>query len=134
VLASTESYLAQVALISGDDREADRRARRCAALATEDDAWAQVAWRQVRARVLAGRGQARRGLDLAREAVEMARATDHLNLQADAIIDLAIVQEAAGCHDEAVESLSMAVGTYTAKGNAVRAREARRLLARPLGV
>jgi class 3 adenylate cyclase/tetratricopeptide (TPR) repeat protein len=134
VLASTESYLAQVALLAGRDREADRLARRCAALATEDDAWAQAAWRQVRARVLAGRGETRRALDLAREAAEIAMATDHLNLQADAMVDLAVVQEAAGCHDEAVESLSTAVGIYTAKGNVVRAREARRLLARPVGV
>ena len=56
VLASTEGYLAQVALVAGRDREADRHARRCAALATDDDAWAQVVWRQVRARVLARPG------------------------------------------------------------------------------
>ena len=48
VLASTDGYLAQVALMAGRDREADRHARRCAALATDDDAWAQVVWRQVR--------------------------------------------------------------------------------------
>ena len=61
-------------------------------------------------------------------------ATDRLNPQADAMVDLAVVQEAAGFHAEAVESLSTAVGIYTAKGNVVRAREARRLLARPVGV
>ena len=130
VLASTESYLAQVVLMSGREAEADRLARRCAALATEDDAWPQAAWRQVRARVLAARGQNRRALDLARDAVEIAMATDHPNLQADSMVDLAHVCAAAGCRDEAGSAVASALGIYEAKGNAVRAREAHDLLAR----
>ena len=63
VLASTEAHLAQLLLMTGREREADRPARRCAALATEDDASPQAAWRQVRARVLAG---ARSGAPCAR--------------------------------------------------------------------
>ena len=45
VLASTEAHLAQVALMAGRDTEAARIARRCAALATEDDASPQALWR-----------------------------------------------------------------------------------------
>ena len=101
VLASTQGYLAQVLLVMGRDRDADRLARRCAALATDDDASPQVIWRQVRARVLARRGHAQRAVELARAAVEIAMTTDHLNIQADALVDLAIVQEAAGAADEA---------------------------------
>jgi class 3 adenylate cyclase/tetratricopeptide (TPR) repeat protein len=134
VLASTESYLAQVALLSGRAAEADRLARRCAALATEDDAWAQVAWRQVRARVLAGRGQTRRALEYARQAVDIAMTTDHLNTLGDSLADLAVVLEAAGSHDEAAEALNRAIAVYEAKGNIVRAREARGRLTRPVGV
>jgi ATP/maltotriose-dependent transcriptional regulator MalT len=134
VLASTESYLAQVALMAGRDAEADRFARRCAALATEDDAWPQAAWRQVRARVLAARGQTRRALDLAQEAVDIANSTDHLNLQADSMVDLAFVYDCAGCPDDAEAALAAALETYEAKGNVVRAREARRLLTRPVSV
>jgi class 3 adenylate cyclase/tetratricopeptide (TPR) repeat protein len=134
VLASTESYLAQVALLSGRAAEADRLARRCAALATEDDAWAQVAWRQVRARVLAGRGQTTRALEFARQAVDIGMKTDHLNTLGDALADLAAVLEAAGSHDEATAALTRAIETYEAKGNIVRAREARGRLTRPLGV
>ncbi len=52
VLASTEGSLAQVMLLAGNDREADRLARRCARISTPDDAWPQAAWRQVRSKVL----------------------------------------------------------------------------------
>jgi class 3 adenylate cyclase len=133
VLASTESYLAQVLLAAGRDAEADRLARRCAALATDDDAWPQVAWRQVRARVLARRGQTRRALELAHEAVEVAMTTDHLNLQGDALVDLALVQAAAGSA-EPEAALAAALEIYEAKGNIVRGREARRRLTRPVSV
>ena len=134
VLASTEAHLAQLLLMTGREREADRTARRCAALATEDDASPQAAWRQVRARVLAGRGQARRALELAREAVEIIKTTDHLNEQGDAMIDLASVHEAADDWDEAAAAFAVAVEIYEAKGNTVRAREAQRRLARPVSV
>ncbi|MGH3139757.1 MAG: adenylate/guanylate cyclase domain-containing protein [Gaiellales bacterium] len=134
VLASTEGYLAQVALVAGRDREADRLARRCATLATDDDAWPQVVWRQIRARVLARRGEVRQALELAREATQIAMTTDHLNLQGDSMVDLAHVCEAAGCPEDAATALRTALGTYQAKGNVVRAREAQRLLARPVSV
>jgi ATP/maltotriose-dependent transcriptional regulator MalT len=134
VLASTESYLAEVMLLSGRAAEADRLARRCASLATEDDAWAQVAWRQVRARVLAGRGRTTRALEYARQAVDIAMTTDHLNTQADSLVDLAFVLEAAGSDDEAAGALNRAVEIYEAKGNRVRAREARDRLTRRVSV
>ena len=132
VLASTEGYLAQVVLAAGRETEADRLARRCAALATEDDAWPQATWRQVRARVLAARGQSGRALDLAQDAVEITMATDHPNLQADSIVDLALVFEAAGSREDAATAAATALGIYEAKGNVVRARETRKLLARPV--
>jgi tetratricopeptide (TPR) repeat protein len=134
VLASTEGYLAQVLLLMDRDRDADRFAGRCAALATADDASPQVLWRQVRARVLARRGRARRALELGREAVEIAMTTDHLNIQADALVDLALVYRAAGADAEAEDALATAIRVYRAKGNLVRAREADRLSARPVGV
>ena len=134
VLASTEGHLAQVLLMTGREREADRVARRCAALATEDDASPQVAWRQVRARVLANRGQTGRALELAREAVAIVLTTDHLNEQADVMADLALVHEAAGSANDAASALATAVEIYETKGNTVRAGEARSRLARPVSV
>jgi tetratricopeptide (TPR) repeat protein len=134
VLASTEGYLAQVMLESGRAPEADRAGRRCAELATPDDAGAQSAWRRVRARVAAGRGQHRRAIALAGEAVDIVSATDHLNSQGDALVDLAVVLAASGADDRAADTLSAGVSRYRAKGNVVSAREANTALARPVGV
>ena len=134
VLASTEAHLAQVTLMAGRDREADRIARRCAALVSEDDASPQAMWRQVRARVLAGRGQTRRALELAQEAVDIIMTTDHLNEQGDAMMDLASVRETADDRGGAAAAFATAVEIYEAKGNTVRAREAQRRLARPVSV
>ena len=134
VLASTEGHLAQVALMAGRDAEAARIARRCAALATEDDASPQALWRQVSARVLARQGKADQALELAGEAVDIVMATDHLNEQADALVDLALVNEAAERPDEAAAALLAAGELYDAKGNLVRAGEVRRRLASPVGV
>ena len=131
LLASTESALAQVMLLTGRDAEADRLARRCARIATPDDASPQAAWRQVRARVLARRGQAARALALARQAVAIAMATDCPNLQADATADLGLVLETAGETYDARAAFTRAVGLYEAKGNSVRAREVRGHLTRP---
>ncbi len=131
VLASTESSLAQVMLLAGREREADRLARRCARISTPDDAWPQAAWRQVRARVLAGRGQSAKALVLAREAVAIAMATDCPNLQADATADLAFVLEQCGSAYDSRSAFARAVGLYEAKGNSVRAGEVRAHLARP---
>ena len=88
----------------------------------------------MRARVLAARGQSGRALKLARDAVEIAMATDHPNLQADSLVDLALVCEAAGCGENAATAATTALGIYQAKGNVVRARETRRLLARPVSI
>ena len=130
VLASTEGYLAQVMLLDGRDAEADRAARRCARLATAADAGAQCAWRRVRARLLSAQGQHRQALVLAREAVEIVAATDHLNSQGDTLVDLAVVLAADGSHREAAEQLSAGISRYRAKGNVVSATEAGKALAR----
>ena len=61
-------------------------------------------------------------------------ATDHPNLQADSLVDLALVCEAAGCSEDAAAAVTTALGIYEAKGNVVRAREARSRLARPVSV
>jgi hypothetical protein len=52
-------------------------------------------------------------------------ATDHPNLQADSLVDLALVCEAAGCGENAATAATTALGIYQAKGNVVRARETR---------
>jgi hypothetical protein len=69
---------------------------------------------------------------LAREAVEIVAATDHLNSQGDTMVDLAVVLAAAGSHREGAEELAAGVDRYRAKGNVVSAREAGKALSRPV--
>jgi class 3 adenylate cyclase/tetratricopeptide (TPR) repeat protein len=134
VLASTEGYLAQVLMELGRTNQAERCARRCARIATADDCWPQTVWRQVLARVLAERGQTARAVALADEAVGIAMTTDHLNLQGDALADLAWVLREAGDDRGAEAALAGSRERFREKGNAVREREVRARVARRVGV
>jgi len=58
----------------------------------------------------------------------LAGRTDALNLQADALVDLAAVQHARGRPAQAVGSLRRALELYEQKGNVVSARAARMAL------
>lgn len=97
--------------------EADAWARRAAELGASDDAMTQMIWRQVRAKVLARRGQLAEGGQLAHEAVAIGEETDMLNFQGDAYADLAEVLVLAGKADEAARALEQAVARYERKGN-----------------
>jgi class 3 adenylate cyclase/tetratricopeptide (TPR) repeat protein len=121
VLASTEAQLGYVQLLQGRADEADRRARRSAALATADDLAAQVLWRRVRARALAERGRLREARRFATEAVELAERTDYLNDTAAAFEDLAHVDDASGSAAEAFTARRSALERYQRKGNTVSA-------------
>jgi hypothetical protein len=68
---------------------------------------------------------------LAREAVDLAARTDHLEEHADALMTLAEVLRRAGRAAEATPALSEALRLYEQKGNTVLARRAREALARP---
>jgi hypothetical protein len=61
-------------------------------------------------------------------------ATDHLNSQGDALVDLAIVLAADGSDDEAAAALAAGIDRYRAKGNIVSVREAATALSRPVSV
>ena len=131
VLASTEGYLAQVC--SWRDATARRTGSRGGARRSRRTTMPRHRHLAPGARARARRrGHAQRALELAREAVEIAMTTDHLNIQADALVDLAIVQEAAGAADEAETALATAVRIFETKGNVVRAREGGRLPTRPI--
>ena len=68
-----------------------------ASVASEDDAQSQALWRSVRGRVLARRdGEGDKAAALAREAVDVLRATDALVWQGNAFVDLADVLAATG--------------------------------------
>jgi class 3 adenylate cyclase/tetratricopeptide (TPR) repeat protein len=109
--------------------EADAWAGRAEELAASDDAIAQMFWRQVRAKVLARRGDHAEAERLAREAVAIGEQTDALNAQGDAIADLAEVLLLAGTPDDAAAALAEAQARYERKGNVVSALRAQARLA-----
>jgi tetratricopeptide (TPR) repeat protein len=90
---------------------------------------AQMFWRQVRAKVLARRGEHAKAERLAREAVAIGEQTDALNAQGDAIADLAEVLLLAGPPDDAAAALAEAQARYERKGNVVSAQRAQARLA-----
>jgi len=89
----------------------------------------QTLWRQVQARVLSQRGAHADAVRLAREAVEYTKRSDGLNLQGDALCDLAEVLAAAGGGDEAATTLEQALDRYERKRNLATARRVRQRLA-----
>ena len=85
----------------------------------------QMLSRQVRAKVLARRGEHAEAERLAREAVAIGEGTDALNWQGDAHADLAEVLLLGGKAEEAAAALEQALDRYERKGNLVMARRMR---------
>ena len=109
--------------------EADHWAGRSAELGSRDDVLKEMVWRQVRARVLARRGEHAEAERLAREAVAIGEGTDSLIGQGDANADLAEVLLLAGKPDEAAAALRQALDRYERKGHLVLAQRVRDRLA-----
>ena len=123
--------LAEALYLQDRDDEALAFSRKAEELAPEDDLWTQAAWRSVRAKVLARNRQTEaEALDLAREAVEMLRATDAPVWRADGLCDCAEVLEACGQTDEARELLAEALELLERKGASVPAERTRTRLSR----
>jgi class 3 adenylate cyclase/tetratricopeptide (TPR) repeat protein len=122
VLASTEAYLAQVVLMQGNLKLADRLAGRCARMATADDVSAQALWRRVRARVRSAQGNHRRAIALADEAVALMHDADWVNDHAGTLADAAAVRATAGQRADADRLLDAAVEMYGRKGNVAAIR------------
>jgi class 3 adenylate cyclase/tetratricopeptide (TPR) repeat protein len=89
---------------------------------TQESTWL---WRQVKARVLAHRGQADDAEALAREAIAALEQTDMLTYQGDGFLDLAEVLLAGGRTDEAADALEQALDRYERKKNLAMAAQAR---------
>jgi class 3 adenylate cyclase/tetratricopeptide (TPR) repeat protein len=109
--------------------EADAWAGRAAELGASDDAWKEMLWRQVLAKVLARRGKHAEAERLAWEAVAVCEETDMLDAQGDAYADLAEVLLLAGKPGEAAAALEQALERYERKGNLVMAGRTRDRLA-----
>jgi class 3 adenylate cyclase/tetratricopeptide (TPR) repeat protein len=86
-------------------------------------------WRQVRAKVLARRGEHAEAEQLAGQAVEASDTTDQIDAQGHAYADLAEVLTLAGRREDAAEALEQALIRYERKENLVMAERARQRLA-----
>jgi DNA-binding SARP family transcriptional activator len=93
-----------------------------------DDLPTQIRWRAVAAKLLGVRKEPR-AERLAREAVQLAEATDDLNTRAKTLLDFAEVLQLAGRPREAAEAVEQAIELFERKGNVVAAKRARALLA-----
>jgi class 3 adenylate cyclase/tetratricopeptide (TPR) repeat protein len=118
-LSSVAPLLADALYAQGRDAEALEVTERWRPehLTVPEDADAQASWRRVRAKLLARRGDLEDAERLAREAVEIADRTDHLNLRGQCAADLAEVLQRAGRPEESADARQQAVRLYQQKGN-----------------
>jgi DNA-binding SARP family transcriptional activator/class 3 adenylate cyclase/tetratricopeptide (TPR) repeat protein len=128
-LAVIGGFLARAYYEQGRLEKADAWAGRVAAVAAPDRVFAQMLWRQVRAKVCARRGRPAEAERLAREAVAIADTTEMPNWQADVYADLAEVLSLAGRAQEAADALEQALARYERKENLVMAARIRTRLA-----
>ncbi|HKT43832.1 MAG TPA: BTAD domain-containing putative transcriptional regulator [Gaiellaceae bacterium] len=121
VRATLGAYLAAILAELGRDAEAIELTRESEANAAADDISTEVVWLGARARALARGGDPDTAVQLARDAVRRAEATDFSDLRAGALLDLAAVSGDADAAARAVEE-------YERKGNVVGAARARALV------
>ena len=116
LLPPLAALLAQVVFAQGRADEAEEITVRVELLSDSDDVEPQTAWRSVRAKVLAGRGEVGEAERLALDAVRLVRTTDSPWMQADALLDLAEVLGRAERPDEARAAAAEALELYELKG------------------
>jgi class 3 adenylate cyclase/tetratricopeptide (TPR) repeat protein len=124
-MASTAGMLGQATYMQERYEEAEQLSRIGREAAASDDHDAQVRWRIVTARVLAGRGEAQEGERLAREAILIVRQTDSIDLNADALLALAEILHSKNRPQDALPVVKEALQLYVQKGNLVSANKAR---------
>jgi class 3 adenylate cyclase/tetratricopeptide (TPR) repeat protein len=127
-LSMTAALLARVAVERGLLADALRFADECRETSAAEDAWPQVLWRGIKARVLVRQGATEEALRLGREAVAIAERTDFLSSHGDALLDLADVLTWAGRLDDARRAAVDALDCYERKGDDVSAVRAREIL------
>jgi tetratricopeptide (TPR) repeat protein len=121
--------LAEVLFRQGRQEEAERFVDRSEETAATDDLAAQIAWRTVRAKMLAAAGRLEDAEALARRAAALAAETDRSNDRAAACVALGEVLREQGRPQEAKAAIREALALYQAKGNVVAAEEVHALLA-----
>jgi tetratricopeptide (TPR) repeat protein len=124
-LSTASGDLGQALYALGELDAAEDRALRAAELGASDDALTQILSLQVRAKVIAKRGQYAEAEHVGREAVTVADKTDLLNVQADGYLDLAGVLALAGRTNAAAAGWTEALKRYQRKGNIVMVERTR---------
>jgi DNA-binding SARP family transcriptional activator len=127
-VATIAAELAHVLHVQGRDDEVLELAEQSEKEAGPDDVQAQTLWRRARAKVVADRGALDEAERLAREALELASATDDVLLHGDARVDLAEVVRSGGRVEDAARALEDALSLYERKGNLASGGRARKLL------
>lgn len=127
-LSTRAASLAQALYVQGEYEEAERFTHLSEERGASDDIHTQSAWRSVRAKVLARRGEAESAEELAREAVRLASSTDWLNHRGETLLDLAEVLTLRGKEKQAVALVEEAARLFGRKGNVVSADRARKTL------
>jgi class 3 adenylate cyclase/tetratricopeptide (TPR) repeat protein len=116
--------LARVLLELGHNDEPEQLAMECEVTAPESQSEAQITWREVRAVVLARRGQTAEAEELVRSAITKSEQSEQLNSRAQALADLGEVLRLAERPDHAAEELARAQELWEQKGNRVSAARA----------
>jgi class 3 adenylate cyclase/predicted ATPase len=124
-LVTLAPVLADALVMQGRDDEAVPFLELSQRWALDDDIDPQIAWRRVKAKVLARRGDLEPAEKLGREAVAIANRTDWPHDTAMALEDLAEVLALAGRSTESVSVREDAVRRYEQKGNVVSAARLR---------
>jgi tetratricopeptide (TPR) repeat protein len=126
--ALAEADLARALHFQERDAEAFALTEAMEAAPPLSDPWNRVRRAGARALALSSVGRVDEAETLAREAAELARGTDFLNLRGDTLVDLAEILTLAGKPENAATALDEAVALYERKGNVVSAAKARALL------
>jgi hypothetical protein len=128
-LSTMACHMGEAAYRQGRSEEAARYAEIAESLGASDDAVTQMGWRQLRAKLLADRGDHDLAERLAREAVAVGAETDALTWHGDALVDLAYVLRTGGRENDADAALEDAIALYERKGATALVERARRLAA-----
>ncbi len=126
-LSTIAGFLAHALCALGEFEEADRFSRAGETAASPDDVLSQVLWRTARAKIQAEGGDAERAEALAREAVRLAEATELMNTQGDALLDLASVLARSSRREDALVAAEEAARRFEQKGNRPSLARARAL-------
>ncbi|HEX6673672.1 MAG TPA: AAA family ATPase [Actinomycetes bacterium] len=127
--ANVAALLARVLLRQGRDPEAEHYTQICESLTALGQLDTRIKWRGIRAVVMAHRGELDAAEDLARFAVKLAKGSEQLDSQAEALTDLAEVLRATkdpAKHREADELIEQAIEMYEKKGNVAAQTKLRR--------